>query len=98
MSFAEPNMLNPQVFLERHVRGLFPYVSPDETAFIRFVLSKELRRVGFETVKITPFDWLHPSTPERFIPGVQWFCRIFEVVPIVREFAGSLWIRAKKPM
>lgn len=35
MSFAEPNMLNPQVFLERKLCFLsyFSYVSPDETAF-----------------------------------------------------------------
>jgi 2-polyprenyl-3-methyl-5-hydroxy-6-metoxy-1,4-benzoquinol methylase len=98
MSFAEPNMLNPQVFLERHARGLFSYVSPDETAFVRFSLSRELRRVGFERVEITPFDWLHPATPERIIPGVQWLCRILERFPVIREFAGSLWIRAKKPI
>ena len=35
LSFAEPNMLNPQVFCERHFRRFFPYVSPDETAFVR---------------------------------------------------------------
>ncbi len=98
MSFAEPNMLNPQVFLERHARGWFPYVSPDETAFVRFALSRELRRVGFETIEIIPFDWLHPATPERFIPGVRWLCQVLEAIPVVREFAGSLWIRARKPM
>ena len=98
MSFAEPNMLNPQVFLERHARGWFPYVSPDETAFVRFAFSRELRRAGFCDIEIIPFDWLHPSTPEGFIPEVRWLCRILERIPVVREFAGSLWIRAKKPM
>src|SRR5262249_61621606 len=37
LSFAEPNMLNPQVFLERKlafIRPLFWNVSPDETAFV----------------------------------------------------------------
>jgi len=34
MCFAEPNMLNPQVCLERFCRRWFPYVSPQETAFV----------------------------------------------------------------
>jgi 2-polyprenyl-3-methyl-5-hydroxy-6-metoxy-1,4-benzoquinol methylase len=41
LSFAEPNMLNPQVFAERKFRSikpLFGYVSPDETAFVRWCL------------------------------------------------------------
>ncbi len=41
-SFAEPNMLNPQVWAERHFRQFFPYVSPNETAFVRWVLKRQM--------------------------------------------------------
>lgn len=42
ISFAEPNMLNPQIFLERKFRRLhlFWYISLDETAFVRWQLKK----------------------------------------------------------
>lgn len=97
MSFAEPNMLNPQVFAERHFRRLFPRVSPDETAFVRRELRKELLRHGFTAVRIIPFDWLHPSTPPAGIPTVRRLGSILERSPILREFSGSLAIRAMRP-
>jgi SAM-dependent methyltransferase len=96
MSFAEPNMLNPQVFLERTFRRWFPYVSPDETAFVRWRLAGVLSKVGFERIEITPFDWLHPATPVRMIHAVTRMGNWLERIPVVREFAGSLWIRGRR--
>jgi SAM-dependent methyltransferase len=95
LSFAEPNMRNPQVYLERHLRFLFSYVSPDETAFVRGSLAALLTREGFEDISITPFDWLHPATPPALIPAVQRCGSLFEQLPGVRECAGSLLIRAR---
>jgi 2-polyprenyl-3-methyl-5-hydroxy-6-metoxy-1,4-benzoquinol methylase len=95
MSFAEPNMLNPQVFLERHARQWFHYVSPDETAFVRWKLAHSLRSAGFVDIEITPFDWLHPRTWTPVIPLVETAGRALEHVPGVREFAGSLLITAR---
>jgi hypothetical protein len=100
MCFAEPNLLNPQVFIERKftfLRPLLSYVSPDETAFIRWRLAETLRNTGFADVEITPFDWLHPSTPEWFIGAAQAAGRILERTPILREFAGSVLIRGRRP-
>lgn len=97
MVFAEPNMLNPQVFLERHLRNLFPYVSPDETAFVRFGLATLMKRCGFDNVRITPFDWLHPAVPQPLISSVSLAGGVLEIVPGVREFAGSLLIAGRRP-
>ena len=97
LSFAEPNMLNPQIFLERKLRFIFPQVSPDETAFIESKLLKKLREYEFQNPNITPFDWLHPSTPEFAIPFVKAAGRLMEKMPVVRNFAGSLYITAEKP-
>ena len=100
MSFAEPNMLNPQVFLERKarcLRPLFPYVSPDETAFVRGRLRARLAQVGFRDVGITPFDFLHPATPRRLMGVVERLGKWLERVPALREFSGSLQIRARRP-
>ena len=98
ISFAEPNMLNPQIFCERHFRRFFPQVSPDETAFVRWALARKLREIGFDTISIKPFDWLHPATPKSWISCVSSISRVLERVPIVREFSGSLWISARRPL
>lgn len=96
MSFAEPNMLNPQVYLERRFRKFFSHISPDETAYYRGDLRKALLRTGFKISQITPFDWLHPATPEALIPFVSSLGLVIEKIPLLREFAGSLLIRARK--
>lgn len=100
LCFAEPNMLNPQVFLERKlcfIRPLFWYVSPDETAFVRWSLRRLLEDAGFTEVSITPFDWLHPSIPPPLIKTVQIIEYIVEKLPLLREFSGSLLISAFRP-
>ena len=99
MAFAEPNMLNPQIFAERNIPLVRQWAnnSPDETAFIRFSLCRELVKFGFVDVSITPHEWLHPSVPPLFISTVQRVGRVLEKVPVLREFAGSLLISARKP-
>lgn len=97
LCFAEPNMLNPQVFVERKFRAFFSNVSNDETAFTRWGVAGLLKSVGYEDVVVKPFDWLHPAVPERLIGIVEAVGRVFEKTPLVREFAGSLIIMAKKP-
>lgn len=96
VAFAEPNHLNPQVFIERKCRRFFPYVSPDETAFYRWQLERDLVTAGFSDVHIVPFDWLHPATPPALISFVAALGRLFEHLPVVREFSGSLLISAMK--
>lgn len=98
MCFAEPNMLNPQIFAERKFRGWFPSVSPDETAFVRWRLARELLEVGFRDIEVTPFDWLHPAIPESLIGLVGGVGRVLEKTPLLREFSGSVYIKAVRPL
>jgi 2-polyprenyl-3-methyl-5-hydroxy-6-metoxy-1,4-benzoquinol methylase len=98
-SFAEPNMLNPQIFVQKNVPVLKDWVgdSPDETAIVRWSFKRLLERAGFEQVTIQPFDWLHPRTPTAAIPFVRRLSERLEQVPGIREFAGSLHIQAVHP-
>ena len=99
MAFAEPNMLNPQVFAERTIlRRYLAYVSPDETAFVRWSLRGLLRQMGFDDINVSPFDWLHPSTPESIVGLASSVGRLLERTPCVKEFAGSLIIRGRHPV
>ncbi len=99
MCFTEPNMLNPQIMIKKNVRWIKERLgdSPDETAFIRWPFRSLLLKTGFEKEEIKPFDWLHPATPEAFIKYVSLLSRFLERIPVLREFAGSLYIRSKRP-
>jgi ubiquinone/menaquinone biosynthesis C-methylase UbiE len=96
--FTEPNMLNPQIAIQKNV----PWIkrkfgdSPDETAFFRWPLRRLLEQTGYRNVRIDPFDFLHPKTPVALIDGVDAFGRFLENVPVISEIAGSLYIRAVK--
>ena len=98
ISFTEPNMLNPQIAIQKNL----PWVkrklgdSPDETAFFRWPLRRLFEQTGFRDVRIDPFDFLHPKTPIALIDGLNPFGRFLEKVPVIAEFAGSLYIRAVK--
>lgn len=99
LSFAEPNILNPQVYMERRFSHWkrFYYTSPDETAFVRWKLDTLLKEIGYVNRRITPYDWLHPSTPQTMIPLIDGLGRVVEKIPGLREFSGSHYIRAERP-
>jgi SAM-dependent methyltransferase len=96
--FTEPNMLNPQIAIQKNV----PWVkrklgdSPDETAFFRWRLQRLLEQKGYRDVRIVPFDFLHPKTPVPLVDRLEAVGRFLESVPVISEFAGSLYIRAIK--
>jgi SAM-dependent methyltransferase len=96
--FTEPNMLNPQIAIQKNVPWIKRKLgdSPDETAFFRWPLRRLLEQTGYRDVRIDPFDFLHPKTPVALIDCVSAFGRFLENVPVISEFAGSLYIRAIK--
>lgn len=96
--FTEPNMLNPQIFLQKNVKPLGALLgdSPDETAFFRWKITGLVAGCGFKEVKAEPFDFLHPWIPGALAPAADKALAVLERVPLVREIAGSLLITAKK--
>ncbi len=100
IGFAEPNMLNPQVYLERrfHYLPMFSYTSPDETAFVRWKLAAKLGSAGFHDIVLEPFDWLHPFTPKPLIGAVRSIGALLEAIPGARELSGSIAISAQYGM
>lgn len=95
--FLEPNMLNPQIAVEKNVKfvGSRLQNSPDETAFFRWKIVRLLLGHGFVNASARPFDFLHPGTPERFIGTVHAVSRALSATPVIREIAGSLQIYAE---
>ena len=99
MFFTEPNMMNPQIALQKNIPALKRKLgdSPDETAFFRWNLSKLMQNAGFTQIKIVPFDFLHPAIPQFMIRFVSTIGETTEKVPLLKEIAGSLYISAQKP-
>ncbi|MBW2733600.1 MAG: methyltransferase domain-containing protein [Deltaproteobacteria bacterium] len=99
MVFAEPNMLNPQILLQKNVPWIKRWMgdAPDETAVVRWRMIERLTQLGFEQVQAMPYDFLHPHTPKAMIKPVQWLGRHLEQIPVLREIAGSVVITAQKP-
>ena len=99
MFFTEPNMMNPQIALQKNIPALKRKLgdSPDETAFFRWSLKKLLMKTGFKEIVIKPFDFLHPALHPSLIPFISSLGEAVEKTPLLKEIAGSLYIFAKKP-
>jgi 2-polyprenyl-3-methyl-5-hydroxy-6-metoxy-1,4-benzoquinol methylase len=98
MAFAEPNMLNPQIALQKNIPALKKALgdSPDETAFFAGPIKTKLSSLNFREISVIPFDFLHPAIPDFLAPGIEKIGTIFENTPLIKEIAGSLFIGAKK--
>lgn len=96
--FTEPNMLNPQIAIQKNVPWVKRWLgdTPDEAAFFRWPLCRLLKRTGYRDVRVDPFDFLHPKTPESLSRRVAMLGGFLENLPVISEFAGSLYIRAVK--
>ena len=97
--FTEPNMMNPQIALQKNIPALKRRLgdSPDETAFFRWPLKKLMQKTGFTAIEIKPFDFLHPALAPKLIPFVSSLGETVEKLPVLKEIAGSLYISAIKP-
>jgi predicted SAM-dependent methyltransferase len=98
MRFSEPNLLNPQIFLQKNIPILKRWAgdSPDEYAFTKWQIEECLNQAGFKSIMVTPVEFLHPATPSRLIPLISRLEKILESTPL-RHIGGSLLIEAIRP-
>lgn len=97
-AFSEPNMSNPQIWLERHsgyVKRL-RHVTQHETAFRSDELAKAFEAAGLIVNVAEPFEFLHPATPASAVSTLQTVERVLERSPL-RRFAGSVRIAGHRP-
>jgi hypothetical protein len=96
--FAEPNMLNPQIFIQKNVPCIKRWMgdSPDETAIVRFNMVKLLQKTGYKNVRIFPYDFLHPAIPQSLTDIFSTIGQVIEKIPLLKEIAGSVIIYAEK--
>lgn len=95
--FTEPNMLNPQIALQKNWGWLKEKLgdTPEERAFLAWKVRRLLEKFGYSVGLAIPFDFLHPAIPKELIVPVQMLESFLEKIPLVREIAGSLLIVGK---
>lgn len=98
LAFSEPNMANPQIFLQKNIAWVKKCMgdTPTETAFFRWGLKRRLLEAGFSEISVRPFEFLHPRTPSFLINGLKQAEPFLESCPLISEIAGSLLISARK--
>jgi len=98
IAFSEPNMCNPQIFLQKNIPFLKKISgdSPDETAFWRFRIKRLLLECGFSEARVIPFDFMHPLTPDMLVKAAERAGSLFERLFLFKEIAGSLLITGVK--
>ena len=98
MFFTEPNMLNPQIAVQKNVGFVKRRLgdSPDETAFFKWQMEKLLLTRGFSNIRVVPFDFLHPAIPARLIGFISAVGAVLENTPLLKHIAGSLYISCRK--
>jgi 2-polyprenyl-3-methyl-5-hydroxy-6-metoxy-1,4-benzoquinol methylase len=96
-AFSEPNMANPQIWLERHVGFIkkLRKVTPHETAFRVRKLRKMLERAGLVVEVCEPFEFLHPATPKPLLKTVLAVEKVLEKTPC-RAIAGSIRVAGRR--
>lgn len=97
-AFSEPNMFNPQVFLQKKIK-FFKRISGDsaeEYAFTRGEIKKIFKKAGFRKVKVKPFDFLHPYTPHPLVRMIYQVGLALEKTWLIKEISGSLFITGIK--
>lgn len=96
--FIEPNMANPQIFLQKNIPWLKKRAgdTPHETAFFRWKILRQLVDTGFKNITVKNIDFLHPAVPLTLISWVEKLGDRLERLPFLREFSGSLIMRGEK--
>lgn len=98
MAFSEPNMLNPQIAIQKNTLFIKKWFgdSPDETAFFKWRMKKTLTENHFRDILVEPFDFLHPVFPDFLFSPVVLLADMLEKIPFMKEIAGSLFIFGRK--
>jgi len=94
----EANPWNPYFRLRRFFRSLLPvkWRRPDEPLSLnRTQTFSLLSNLGFSDIQAIPYDFLFPPIPMFLKNVAQHFSLIFENMPFICNFAGSLYVWAR---
>jgi 2-polyprenyl-3-methyl-5-hydroxy-6-metoxy-1,4-benzoquinol methylase len=95
--FWEPNLVNPYIYLIFSIPILrrLARLEPDEMAFTSRFVRQKLRNAGFGRVETATRDFLLPNTPLFLVRPIIMAGGILEKIPLVRNLAQSIFLRAQ---
>ncbi len=95
----QPNSWNPYYRLRRIIRRLLPikWRRPSEDFLLnRFQIFTLLSEVGYTHINVLPYDFLYSPIPGFLLWPAKNISLILENCPFIRNFAGSMYICARK--
>jgi SAM-dependent methyltransferase len=98
--FLEPNLYNPYIYFIFSYPRLrtMAHLEPDEMAFSKKFITEKLSRTGFANIAVDYKDFLLPGIPAFLIKPSIWIGAVLEKLPLTKQVAQSLFIRAQKPV
>ncbi|MBP7216608.1 MAG: class I SAM-dependent methyltransferase [Candidatus Omnitrophica bacterium] len=96
--FAEPNLWNPQAYLENNIMILRKWIGyePGEKPLTLPQIRNAMFHAGLKLVTLRHFDFLHPLIPFRCVKAFRRISSILEEIPGIQKFSGSLLCVGKK--
>lgn len=93
-----PNILNPIHYGRARMEWLKKLVNETSSCedFTRWQWVKILKHYGFEPIVIKPIEFVSPFIPDVLFNFSMKINQKMEIIPIIREFAGTLIIVAEK--
>lgn len=94
--FMEPNIYNPYCFAIFNFARKFARLEPDEMAFSKTFILKQLRHASYSQAIVEYRDFLLPGIPPFLVKPSIAIGNIAEKVPVVKMLSQSIFIVAKK--
>ncbi len=89
-----PNRYSPWHFLLKPLSGIRPHMH--DTLYSKRTAADLLASAGFVDIAVVPFLFTTKRLPNALLPLFRLIDRVFERTPL-RNFAGIIMVRAKKP-
>jgi SAM-dependent methyltransferase len=95
--FFEANYWNPQAIVKSALPGRWVGNSSCHAALRKYKLMQIASSQGFIDIDVIPYDIIHPLAPRFAISALLSLAYAVEHTPLLKEFCGTLYIRAQKP-
>lgn len=96
--FFEANFWNPQAIVKAALPAHWVGESSCHVALRKYNMMRIASGQGFVDIDVIPYDIIHPLAPRFLISTLRSLAYAVEHAPVIREFCGTLYIRAQKPL